>query len=359
MLNKLSNLFKSGVKKPYQLFQIEPSLECNLECVMCPWRELRPEQAQMSGDTFSRIARYLPLAHNVDFTGGGEPTTNPGLPNMVRVVKEAGCEVGFSTNGTLLNRDLAHQLIALKQDWISFSVDGATAETYNQIRQGAQFDQVTANIETLRDLKAAAQSQTPRMMMVFVMMQQNYHELPRYVDLARELGVEQVIFKNLDVILKDEDDQRRLFGHDGPRVAELQAVINEARRRANRHGIGLRQYALQPQELPICEHDPLHNLFFNWAGYVSPCITLSYAETRVFNGQSHHVPCRQFGNINENTLEEIWDKADYRQFREPFTARVRLHRQATLDALTGGSPEPSVPPPAPRECQTCYYLYGI
>lgn len=360
MLDKLGNLFQPKVKRPYNLLQIEPSLECNLACVMCPWTELRPEVAQMSKDTFVRIAVYLPLAKGVDFTGGGEPTTNPRLPEMVRVAKEAGCEVGFSTNGTLLDRSLAETLVSLGQDWISFSVDGATAETYERIRQGAQFETVIWNIETLCDIRIARGSKTPKMMMVFVMMHENFHELPVYVELAHELGVEQIIFKNLDVILKDSDDERRLFGHDGPLVAEVEPLIAEAQRRAKKLGIGLRLYALQPQELTICEHDPLHNLFFNWAGYVSPCITLSYAEDRVFDGKRHFVPCQRYGNINEETLEEIWQTVAYQEFRQPYETRVRLERQATIDVLVGSAANESRQmPPAPEGCRTCYYLYGI
>ncbi|RME74229.1 MAG: radical SAM protein [Chloroflexi bacterium] len=359
MFDKLGKLFQSRPQRPYRLFQIEPSLECNLDCVMCPWRELRPESAQMSWETFSRIAAYLPLAQGVDFTGGGEPTTNPLLDEMVRSAREAGCTVGFSTNATLLDQGLAETLVALGQDWISFSVDGATAETYERIRQGSSFDTVLQNIETLHRIKQKRGVQTPRMMMVFVMMQENYHELPRYVELAHELGVEHIIFKNLDVILKDEDDRRRMFSHNGVVAPDLEQTLAEAKRLARQHAIGLRLYELQPREQPICEHDPLHNLFFNWAGLVSPCITLAYAEQRVFNGQQIFVPPRQFGDINRQTLEEIWHQPDYQAFRHTFQARVRHQREALLSALVGSESGDQPLPPAPDVCQTCYYLYGI
>lgn len=361
MLDKLGNLLQPKNKKPYHLFQIEPSLECNLECVMCPWRELRPEEARMSRDTFNRIAAYFPLARAVDYTGGGEPTTNPLLPDMVRAAKEAGLEVGFSTNATLLDRDLAETLVSLEQDWISFSVDGATPETYESIRQGAQFQTVVENIQNLHQIKTNRGKKTPKMMMVFVMMRQNYHELPLYVELAQELGVEQIIFKNLDVILHGEDDERRLFSHNGPPASDLKPVMDQAGRRAKQLGVGLRWYHLQPREQPICEHNPLRNLFFNWAGYVSPCITLSYADTRYFAGKQHFVPCLRFGNINDgDPLETLWDRPDYREFRRPFEARVRQARQAAFDMLAGGSNSSAESvPDAPEVCRTCYYLYGI
>lgn len=360
MLDKLGNFFQPKPRKPYKLFQIEPSLECNLECVMCPWSGLRPDEAQMSWGTFTRIAEYFHLAQGVDLTGGGEPTIHPRLPDMVRAAKEAGCEVGFSTNGTLLDPGLAEALVSLGQDWISFSVDAATPQTYERIRQGAEFETVMRNIETLRDVKNARRSKAPKMMMVFVMMHENFHELPIYVDLARELGIEQIIFKNLDVILKDGDDERRLFSHHGPPPADVAPIIAEAQQRARKSGISLRLYALQPQELTICEQDPLHSLFFNWAGYVSPCITLSYAEDRVFDGKRHFVPCQRFGDINHEPLEQIWDKIAYQEFRRPYEIRLRLERQATINVLIGSeeAESPEVPP-APAVCRTCYYLYGV
>jgi MoaA/NifB/PqqE/SkfB family radical SAM enzyme len=359
MLDKLGSLLQSKTR-PYKLLQIEPSLECNLECVMCPWSELRPDTAQMSWDTFACIAENFHLAGGVDFTGGGEPTSNPRLPDMVRVAKEAGCEVGFSTNGTLLDRGLAGTLVSLNQEWICFSVDAATAETYERIRQGAEFETVMRNIQTLHDIKINRHSKVPRMMMVFVMMHENFHELPIYVDLAHELGVEQITFKNLDVILKDGDDERRLFSHDGPPLADVEPVMAEAQKRAKKLGIGLRLYALQPKELTICEQDPLHNLFFNWAGYVSPCITLSYAESRVFDGNRHFVPCQRFGNINDEPLGQIWNNIAYQEFRRPYEIRLRLGRQATINALIGGEEGESLEMlPAPAVCRTCYYLYGI
>jgi hypothetical protein len=174
-------------------------------------------------------------------------------------------------------------------------------------------------------------------------------------------GVEQVIAKNLDVILKQEDDSRRLFHHAGAdRAVDLEPVITEAQKRARRLGVNLRLYALQPQELAVCDHNPLRSVFFNWAGYVSPCITLCYAERRIFDGRQYLAPCQRFGQIQEETLEQIWQRVEYQAFRRPFQVRVRLERQATIDLLVDkGKAEPPELPSAPEGCRTCYYLYGV
>ncbi len=362
MKNVYRKLVRKPAKRPYKLFQIEPSLECTLECVMCPWAELREPNATMSWETFQRIASHLELAESVDYTGGGEPFKNPRLPEMVRIAKQAGCQVGFSTNGMRLTPEISRQLVEFGQDWISFSVDAATAELYERIRLGARFQQVIDHIAVLRDLKVSRRLATPRMMMVFVMMtgeQQNYHELPDFIRLAHELGVEQVIAKNLDVILKDGDDQRRTFYHNHMPAIDYQQAIGEAQARARVLGVNLRLYAMQPQEVTICEHNPLQGLFFNWKGDVSPCITLSYAENRVFDGERVLAPCRRFGNINQESVEMIWNKPAYQQFRQRFEARLQAEKHLAIRQAFGVVSENDRLPPAPEECQTCYYLYGI
>jgi hypothetical protein len=268
-------------------------------------------------------------------------------------------------------------LVDLELDWISFSVDAATPELYERIRRGARFEHITGNIAGLSEIIRSRGAGTPgaakpgvakpsvalpRLMMVYVMMtgeMENYHELPQFVELAHSLGVSQVIAKNLDVILKDGDDARRIFSHEGAPDARAQAAIRAAQTRAAELDVGLRLYALRPNEAAVCEHDPLRSLFFNWEGYISPCITLSYAEERIFNGERVHVPCQRFGNILDEPLESIWKWAEYRHFRQQFDDRLKAEQHATVDLLLGGREDDRVMPPAPEGCRTCYYLYGI
>lgn len=350
-------------KRPYKLFQIESSLKCGLSCVMCPWSGLRASAGVMAWATFERIADNFHLTESVDLTGGGEPLTNPAIPDMVWKAKGAGCEVGFSTNGVHLTPDLAEKLVCLELDWISFSVDAADAEAYNRIRQGADFNIVIENIKRLGEIKRRLGTQMPRMMMVFVMMAgeyENYQQLPAFIELCSQLGIEYVVAKNLDVIVKEGDDERRLFSHDGPPAQQVQAVMETARQRAKALGVGLRFYELQPVEQAICEHNPVQVLFFNWDGKVSPCITLSYAGQRYFNGAQVEAPCLHFGNIREQELAEIWNQPDYCSFRQLFTARIRWEQRSVLDMMLDGNlTEFSELTPAPPSCQTCYYLYGV
>ncbi len=169
-----------------------------------------------------------------------------------------------------------------------------------------------------------------------------------------------MIAKNLDVIIKDGDDQRRLFSHTGPPGEEIVAVMEAARRQARELGVGLRVYEMQPHEQTICEHNPVQSLFFNWEGQVSPCITLSYADSRYFDGQMVHVPCLHFGDIRQQALPEIWESPAYRAFRQAFEDRLRWQRHSLMDMMLDGAIDelPEIPS-APESCRSCYYLYGV
>ncbi len=358
MLRQLRS-FDRPETRPFKLYQIEPTMRCNLNCIMCPWPEFRGTRADMSWDTFSRIARYFSLTEGIDFTGGGEPLLHPKLLSMIESGKAAGCSVGFNTNGVLLNNELAGELVALNLDWIAYSVDAATPRTYEAIRHGAKFTQVLNNISAMKAAKEARGGNLPLTIMVFVMMRDNIHELPAYIDLSYRTGIDHVIAKNLDVVLKEEDESRRIFtSEDAAPPVEATRAIAEAQARAIRHGLVMRAYRLQPEELAICDQDPVHTLFVNWEGWLSPCITLAYARKRIFRGRPTELPIYRFGNVNDEELPDIWNKAPYREFREIFEARCNEVHAAKLKAnLT--SLKPSSLPPAPAVCQACHYLYNL
>ena len=174
---------------------LESTARCNLECIMCfqsdhskgGWREQFSEvYKQHSSDNkdtkfigdmelvlFKKVideGRSDDLVYFVDgkkvddrlrsikLQYHGEPLMSPHLVKMVKYAKEKGViEVMFNTNGSLLTEDLTIQLIEAGLDKIIFSVDGASAEVYENIRQGPRgpmvglFDRVVKNIMFLKN----------------------------------------------------------------------------------------------------------------------------------------------------------------------------------------------------------------
>ncbi|MFQ5851980.1 MAG: radical SAM/SPASM domain-containing protein [Candidatus Binatia bacterium] len=340
-------------------------MRCNLHCTMCPWHEMRSANADMAWETYEKIAAHFHDAREVDLTGGGEPLMHPQLLRMIALAKQSGCAAGFSTNATLLTSQLSEELIHLDLDWIAYSLDGATPHTYEQIRRGASFERVMEQVRFLDKLRKRGKRKKPLTMLFFVMMPNNVHELSDLVDLCLHLGIDRLVLKNQDVILKMERDRERLFTWGPHKSGESERIIGAALEKAKSNGLYARVYDLLPKEMTICEQDPLNTAFFNWEGFVSPCITLAYAEKRVFRGEWTKAPICRFGHITKETFTQIWAAPDYRRFRSYFEKRHKSMGQGFLDLLTlEGFPtrrdNRSLPlPPPPDGCETCYYLYGI
>jgi MoaA/NifB/PqqE/SkfB family radical SAM enzyme len=351
-------------KKRFRLFQVEPTMNCNLRCSMCPWVKLHSRDSIMAWEVFERVAGHFREAEEVDFTGGGEPLLHPRLEDMIRSAKEAGCTVGFSTNATLLGRERASTVLDAGLDWICYSVDGATPETYEKIRVGASFRQVVRNIERVHGLRERRLNRKLRTMLFFVTMKENIHELPAMIDLAYSLGIDVVVAKNLDVILKEEDEGRRVFKNSGegavdPHVSEL---VEEAKRKAQDLKLPFKVYELSPSAQPICEQNPLKTLFIASDGSVSPCISLAYIRDRWFGGSWYCSPILRFGNISTEPLESIWDSPDYQLFRAIFRERLSCQVQQLIALTAADFQDPRGQqdwPEPPEGCKVCYYLYGV
>jgi MoaA/NifB/PqqE/SkfB family radical SAM enzyme len=92
---------------------------------------------------------------------------------------------------------ILRHILEVRADWICISMDGATAEMYNKIRIGSDFDRVCGNFANLAALRTA---RLPKTMINFVLMDLNIHQVQDMVRLAVKLGVDQVNFKQCDVI---------------------------------------------------------------------------------------------------------------------------------------------------------------
>ncbi|MBW2148682.1 MAG: radical SAM protein [Deltaproteobacteria bacterium] len=351
--------------RKFKLFQVEPTLRCNLRCSMCPWHEMRAGASDMEWNTFLAIARSFHGTEEVDLTGGGEPLIHPQLLDMIALSKKKGCRVGFSTNATMLSKELSREMAKLGLDWVAYSVDGATPHTYENIRRGASFNKVLSHISSMEELRSKTSAPYPGTTMIFfVMMRGNIHELPLMVDICVDLGIDKLIAKNLDVILAAEHDAERIFHWEPEKIdPSHQQIVHESLKRAREKGLFMRVYDFLPGELSVCEQDPLHTVFFNWEGHVSPCITLCYAQKRVFQGVWCQAPTMRLGNINETDFEEIWESRAYRAFRKQFDRRKKGIQSRFVQTIVGGSSHKIESSfslhPIPEGCRTCHYIYGV
>ena len=348
--------------RPFEAFQIEVTSRCNLKCVMCPVTVLADHwpARDMSWETFGRIAAAFERAKWVHLQGWGEPLLHRRVFDMIARAKSAGCRVGFTTNGTRLTRANGARLLDLGLDLVAVSIAGASAATHETIRVGSDFARLVENLRRFLQLRREKGSTRPKVEVFYLMTSVNFAELPRAVELAADLGADELVATNLDYVITPRLDELRTYSSSPPAPAYADA-LKEAHRVARRTGIAFRPHRLQFTEMAVCDLNPLRILFVSADGEVSPCVytsPLGRSEiSRVFEGQPVEVPMVSFGNVNDRSLMEIWEGAAYREFRKRFSRRVAGASAMMLGAA--GAAHPVNESPAPDACRTCPKLYGV
>ena len=353
----------------WRLLQVESALSCNLRCVMCPWKDVRDQtfnRAVMDGDVWEAVRPHLPDVVSVDFTGGGEPLLQPRLVQWVAEAKSAGCETGILTNALLLSRNMAEELISSGLDWLCVSIDGADKETYERIREGSDFEKVCDNLAQISGLRTGA---IPKTMINFVMMHNNVHQLEDIVRLAARLGVDQVNFKQCEVIRGSHGKGHGLFEtSESTDVKRFRKSLVRARGLAKKLGISTTASPFTPSECPVCEQDPRGSMFIRYDGIVAPCINCANGGPTTFLGRDVIMPAVHYGRLPEENLLQLWESDVCRFYRERFEKRCREYENTFLESLVADSlrsperlHEIAVKRMlgAPESCQVCHYLYGI
>lgn len=321
--------------------QVEVTGACNLRCRMCLVRYRPPLDrvtASMDLATFERLVDELPELDTVTLQGLGEPLLAPDLFPMIAYAAQRGIRVGFNTNGTVLTRDKGERLVESGLAWLHVSVDGATAGTYEGVRDGSNLQRVARNVKELVATKARLGAARPRLSLVFVAMRRNLHELPAVVALAAEWGVMRLWVQNLSHSFADTggaDEYREisrftadeaLWAGDGGQVDE---VFEHARRRADAEGVELRLPKVEsPPErravgAPGCDW-PWRSGYVTHEGRLQPCCMVMGADRAVL------------GDLRRESFPVAWRGVDYEAFRQ---------------ALLGDE--------APEVCQGCSMYRGV
>lgn len=206
---------------------IETTRYCNLRCRMClPFLDgITVTGPHMSIEEFSRYAKEVfPFARTFQPSVSGEPLVTKDFEAMVAAAKSYGVKMEMTTNGTRLTPRLVETIIPILEE-IDISFDGATKATFERIREGSNFEKVLENIRCFavrrRELPREGR---PRLTLNVTLMASNVGELADIVKIGHELGVDEVKASH---VLAATDEMRResLIHHlDFGRTAIARAV---------------------------------------------------------------------------------------------------------------------------------------
>src|SRR5438046_10175967 len=137
---------------------------------------------------FSKIADdVFPRTRFLYLSCATEPLMNKQFSDFLRATAKYKVPfTSFCTNGQLLTEEVAKSCVEAGISEVIFSIDGATAETYEAIRRGGKWVRLCRNLELLNSLKRSANRRLPAVRMNFTSMQSNIHELPAMIHFAAD-----------------------------------------------------------------------------------------------------------------------------------------------------------------------------
>lgn len=257
---------------------IEATSDCNLLCTMCPRTEM------IENNTFWEVKRFdleiykkiidegarLGLC-SVKFNYLGEPLLNKKVYEMISYAKEKGIiDVMLNTNATALTEANSIKLLDSGIDKLFFSFDSPNREKYNEIRKGADYDEVLSNIKRFMMLRNERGMITPFTRVSMVLMQENKHEWPEF---------------------------RRLFEPIVDSVAYVDYLDHGVQKNHDKTAVPIGSRAAK-----YCCPQLWQRMFVHPDGVVTACCIDSERELVV-------------GNVVDSTIEEIWHGSEYERLR--------------------------------------------
>lgn len=183
---------------PY-FISIEPANYCNLHCPECPVGNKQistQEKADFDMSLYVSLIDELKskLLH-VIFYFQGEPFLHPELNKMIQYAHKARLYTTTSTNGQMLTDKTAKEIVLSGLDKLIVSVDGSTQDIYETYRKGGKLSKTIEGIERIVVWKKTLKSATPMIVIQFLVLKTNEHQMKEMKLLAKKLKVDRLTFK--------------------------------------------------------------------------------------------------------------------------------------------------------------------
>ena len=211
---------------------IECTAACNISCYQaCCAPETGITRTRQAGmldfDVFRRVVDEAgPTLGRIDFFNYGEAFLHKRAVEMCEYIKTHFPHIYLytSTNGLALSEEQARRLARSGIDEVTFSIDGATAESYARYRQRGKFDVALRNLRAMADEKRRAGRDLPFINWRYILFTWNDSEaeMEQARALAADAGVDRLCWELTD---HPEDAYSRRFVPGSPDLAAIRHAI--------------------------------------------------------------------------------------------------------------------------------------
>jgi MoaA/NifB/PqqE/SkfB family radical SAM enzyme len=303
--DRLRKIAEGAMPAPIHV-RLKPTNRCNHRCAYCCFRnpELYLGETMQEDDEIPQAKMRELVADLVDmgvravtFSGGGEPLCYPHIGESVNALTEGGIKLAMLTNGARLNGEIA-DLLAQRATWVRVSIDAVDPAEYARVRSvgPGEFDRVCDNMRAFASI--------PERVCVLganlIVTRENSGDVLRFLQLARELGIDHVKVSGAVVSTRPEENYRYIAAfHDA-----VKAQIREA------------QATLTGEHFTVIDKvhfpDSTRESFvreYTWCP-MARCLTVIAADQNVYACQDKaYTSDGLLGSIREQRFAELWSSA--------------------------------------------------
>lgn len=286
------------------IIQIEPTNRCNLKCALCITGagKLRRAAGDMTFEEFEKIIKKIDK--NVFYLGLynlGEPLLNPEIHKMISFAKTKRIFTRLSTNAFFDSKEDIAKLVNSGIDELVVSLDCVTPQIYAKYKGADGFQRVIRNIRLI--IKERANKLSPFIALQLLVMKETEKEIKTFKKLAYELGVDKTVLKKIRINFPGAIGDKSFLPDNRKYIRKTYIKRNNLNSSCFRSWI---------------------STVILWDGCIVPCC---------FDMEGEY----NFGNIHNQSLEEIWRNEKYVSFRKEASDannQINLCKECSLNDLS-------------------------
>lgn len=277
--------------------EVSPVGFCNHQCIFCGIDFAMNHKNQLDTEIFGRRLSEMGAlgVKSIMFAGEGEPLLHKNIRLLVKKAKDSGMDVSVTTNGSVGDYSLWHDVLP-NLTWVRFSVDAGTTDVYARVHGVPKhlFEKTIKNIRKAVELKKEL-NLSVTIGVQYVLLNENISDIENALNLFSDMSIDYFSIKPYS--LHPQMNNKMDITYTAEINDYVESIVNKYKDTAGFNIIyrkeGLKKYKDQAKEFKHCFALPF------W-GYISS--KGDFYTCSVFLGDERF----RAGNIYQEDMTEIF-----------------------------------------------------